>query len=589
MMERAGDILRYTQSALYLALGVVAVLQFARRRRAAEGWAAATFGVLAFVVLVGLFLPQEPERRTEAIEWVLRVLIAVLVLFPYLIFRFTEAFERAPDRWRLAAVLLTGATVVGIFFVPEIPATGEPRPAPFTAYIVLLLVQWILLSVYAAARLWRSGRRQPRIARRRMGTIAVALSVLALILVIGGAAPAGTETTPFRLVVQVIGLLAAPLFILGFAPPPILVWLWRRPDEEALRTAEASLMEARSPAEIGAVLLPHAVHIVGGSAAVLVDPDGERIAAYGDPFEVAALAATGPAVVRSDSVTLPGENATLHVQMGPYAPYFGREELRILETLASLTDLALARSVLLDEQQKMVRSLTAANETMRDFVAIASHDLRSPLAVVEGLIEMLDEHWFRFDEQKRRDQVAAIRRQSAHLSRLVEDLLTVSKIDAGALQPQICAVHLRRLIEPLVGDFVGQPGEYVVRVPDDLFARTDPEHVSRMIINYLQNARVYGAPPIEVEARDAGERVEVRVSDRGPGVPPEFRDRMFQKFARADKRTSAAAQGTGLGLAIVRGLARASGGDAWYEERPQGACFVIALPKEKESPLHEAV
>jgi signal transduction histidine kinase len=107
----------------------------------------------------------------------------------------------------------------------------------------------------------------------------------------------------------------------------------------------------------------------------------------------------------------------------------------------------------------------------------------------------------------------------------------------------------------------------------------DEEHLQRMVTNYLVNSLRYGAPPVTVRACRVGADVEVRVLDRGLGVPEEFRARVFDKFARGDKRLSRDNQGTGLGLAIVRGLARAAGGDAWYEpNEPSGASFGLRLP-----------
>jgi len=581
-VQRAGEILQDLQSILFVLLGLVAVYQWLKRPGKAERWVALTFGDLATIVIIGQFLPEPGEPRGEAILWVLKTVIAVLVLFPFFVFRFAGTFQPIPVRWRMAADGLTMGVVASTFALKDIPQAGEDRPAQFVAWLAFFLFHWVILSVYAAIRLWRGGHAQPPVARNRMRTMAIAFAGLAILLLVSGTGSSDPKHVKSRdIVTRSIGLLSSPLFLMGFAPPAFIVWLWRRKDEEALRESEVSLMQAREPRQIGEVLLPHATRLVGGSAAVLLAPDRTAIASFGSALDVDQISVREPG---EDVQIIPGEHATLHVRVGRYAPYFGREELRILQTLAALADLALSRSQLLAEQARMVDTLRATNETLRDFVAIASHDLRTPLTVVQGLVEMLDEHWMRFDEAKKREQISAIRRQAHHLSRLVEDLLTVSKIDAGAVQPQLAVLDVRSALANVVRDFTTTLGTVAVEAPEGLIVRTDPEHLSRMVWNYLQNATVYGAPPVFVEAREAGSRVEIRVSDSGPGVPPEFRDRMFDKFVRADKRTSKAAAGTGLGLAIVRGLARASGGDAWYEDRGRGACFVVALPKETRLP-----
>jgi signal transduction histidine kinase len=104
-------------------------------------------------------------------------------------------------------------------------------------------------------------------------------------------------------------------------------------------------------------------------------------------------------------------------------------------------------------------------------------------------------------------------------------------------------------------------------------------------LNYVGNAFKYGAPPIAVELLDAGDMVEVRVRDGGEGIPPEFAPHLFEKFAQASTGSTRGASGTGLGLSIVQGLARANGGEAWFEpNEPSGSVFGVRVPKWRDSP-----
>jgi signal transduction histidine kinase len=109
--------------------------------------------------------------------------------------------------------------------------------------------------------------------------------------------------------------------------------------------------------------------------------------------------------------------------------------------------------------------------------------------------------------------------------------------------------------------------------------------------NLVKNALVYGAPPVRVSLTSEDGSIVVRVSDNGAGVAPEFVPRLFEKFARADKKKSDDARGTGLGLSIVRGLAQANGGDAWYEPNTEaGATFAFRLPLvDAQTPTGERV
>lgn len=224
--------------------------------------------------------------------------------------------------------------------------------------------------------------------------------------------------------------------------------------------------------------------------------------------------------------------------------------------------------------------LDVANRSMRDFVAIASHDLRQPLNGIIGLASILIDGWDDDGDQRKIDYLTTIEQQGQHLNRIVEDLLTVSQIEAGAMETHIEEVGLRRFLDQIALEFVDAARTNLsVNCPDDLRLRTDPDHLRRIIVNYLTNAFKYGGPPIDVHVVRTDEVVKLEVCDQGEGVPEEFRPRLFERFARAD-RTARTRDGTGLGLSIVRGLAEVNGGEAWYEPRqPHGSCFGLTLPR----------
>lgn len=220
--------------------------------------------------------------------------------------------------------------------------------------------------------------------------------------------------------------------------------------------------------------------------------------------------------------------------------------------------------------------LQALNQAMKDFVAVASHDLRGPLTAILGLSSILAKRWDKVPADRRRESLSIIERQAQHLARMVEDLLTVSRIEAGALDTKREVIRVREAVDRIVEDFGTRVEE--IRVADDLEVLADPHHLQRILFNYVGNALKHGAPPVMLEARCAGEWIEIRVRDHGDGVPDDFVPRLFGKFSRAEG--SREADGTGLGLSIVQGLARANGGETWYERNePRGSCFAVRLPK----------
>jgi signal transduction histidine kinase len=227
-----------------------------------------------------------------------------------------------------------------------------------------------------------------------------------------------------------------------------------------------------------------------------------------------------------------------------------------------------------------LQKLQSANQSLRDFVGVASHDLRGPLTSIMGFVSILRSRWGSLRDEERDEYLAIVERQGLRLNRLVDDLLTVSTIEAGAVEVRIQEIILERF----VAETVLELGEAAVSVTIESAATgmvvlADPDHLRRILSNYFSNAIKYGRPPIEAACEWVDGFAEIRVRDHGPGVPAEFVPRLFERFARAVDRASDV-EGTGLGLSIVQGLARANGGDAWYEPNPpSGACFAVRLPR----------
>jgi PAS domain S-box-containing protein len=229
--------------------------------------------------------------------------------------------------------------------------------------------------------------------------------------------------------------------------------------------------------------------------------------------------------------------------------------------------------------EQAIAELQVVNEAIRGFIAVAAHDLRSPLVSIVGFSALLNERWETFSEENRRKFVASIDRQSQNLSRLVDALFTSASIEGGGLSTSPELVVLGEAIDRCLELGSGDTAGVAVSCSPDLIVRVDPQHLGRILDNYVQNAFKYGEPPVHIEATREGDMVAVRVRDHGPGVAPEFVSRLFGKFARANTPAAKAQKGTGLGLSIVRGLALANGGQARYEPNvPKGSCFVVELP-----------
>lgn len=222
--------------------------------------------------------------------------------------------------------------------------------------------------------------------------------------------------------------------------------------------------------------------------------------------------------------------------------------------------------------------LEHANRELRDFLAISSHDMRAPLSSILGSVEMLAVRGEEMGEDGRRRLLDIAGSATARLVRLVDDLLTTSQIRAGALAVRPASLDLRAEVERALGMVSVDAGSIRVEGPP-VRASADAAHVQRIATNLVENAFKYGAPPVVVEVRATDGMAELSVRDGGPGVPEDFRPRLFDRFARAPEAARSGKTGTGLGLSIVRGLAEANGGTASYVAGPDGgACFVVRLP-----------
>jgi len=247
------------------------------------------------------------------------------------------------------------------------------------------------------------------------------------------------------------------------------------------------------------------------------------------------------------------------------------------EEVAALTDIA-ASAVAEVSLRYLAQDLAAANGTLRDIIATTSHDVRNPLTVIIGFAQLLGEERD-VSSTERREFAELIHGAASQANDLVGDLLEVSKLEAGVLEPHPGAIDVRALIEAQQRQNPAWSGEVFCHVADGLTVWADPHHVQRILSNLISNARKYGSPPIVVDASFVADRALITVSDHGPGVPAAFVPRLFEKFARSEDARNSDIEGTGLGLAIVAGLTRANQGTIWYQDNePSGARFVVELP-----------
>jgi len=267
---------------------------------------------------------------------------------------------------------------------------------------------------------------------------------------------------------------------------------------------------------------------------------------------------------------------------------FTDKEIELVSTFADQAAIAIENVRLFDEIQDKNRQLAAASENKSQFVSSMSHELRTPLNAIIGLTEMMVKNAPRFGTEKAQEPLQRVNRAGTHLLGLINQVLDLSKIEAGKLELNPQTVQLAPLIKDVI-DTAGQLAEQnknrlVVDAQDNLGALTvDPMRLRQILLNLLSNAcKFTKAGEVKLAARrgsNGSSFVEFAISDTGIGMTPEQQAKLFQEFTQAEASTAQNFGGTGLGLAITRKLARMMGGDVTVASEPgKGSEFTVRLP-----------
>jgi signal transduction histidine kinase/CheY-like chemotaxis protein len=267
---------------------------------------------------------------------------------------------------------------------------------------------------------------------------------------------------------------------------------------------------------------------------------------------------------------------------------FSKNTIDLLRTFAAQSVLAIQNARLFQEIEEKGRQLELASQHKSQFVASMSHELRTPLNAIIGLTEMMVTNAARFGTEKAAEPLKRVHRAGQHLLGLINQVLDLSKIEAGKLELNPESVSLLPLIDEVVGTArqLAQQNKnnLVVEAQEKLGVLTvDPMRLRQILLNLLSNACKFTSQG-EVKLRvrkvaDGRNWVEFAVADTGIGMTPEQQAKLFEEFTQADSSTARRYGGTGLGLAITRKLARMMGGDVTVASEPgKGSVFTVRLP-----------
>jgi signal transduction histidine kinase len=267
---------------------------------------------------------------------------------------------------------------------------------------------------------------------------------------------------------------------------------------------------------------------------------------------------------------------------------FPGDTVDLLQTFAAQSVLAIENARMFREIEDKSHQLEIASQHKSQFVASMSHELRTPLNAIIGLTEMMVTNVGRFGTEKAQEPLQRVHRAGTHLLGLINQVLDLSKIEAGKLELNPQTVELAPLIDEVIGT-ARQLAEQnqnglVGEIQENLGAFTvDPMRLRQILLNLLSNACKFTKQG-EVKLRahkvtDGRGWVELAVADTGIGMTAEQQGKLFEEFSQADATTAQRYGGTGLGLAISRKLARMMGGDVTVTSEPgRGSVFTVRLP-----------
>jgi signal transduction histidine kinase len=248
---------------------------------------------------------------------------------------------------------------------------------------------------------------------------------------------------------------------------------------------------------------------------------------------------------------------------------FTKDDVEFLELVAARAALAIEKARVHDE-------LVRLDQLKLNFVAVASHELRTPATSVYGIVATLRERGDSLPPEARQELEEALWEQSSRLRRLIEQLLDLSRLDARAIPIQPQTVLLRELLDEVAAAAtVENMADIRIVVDEELEVVADRLALERILLNLVVNAVRHGRPPVLLSVVQRDSYVRVRVEDSGDGVPSDLVPRLFERFERGGP-----GEGTGLGLAIAQTYARAHGGDLLYDPTANGgARFELILPR----------
>jgi signal transduction histidine kinase/CheY-like chemotaxis protein len=594
-----GDLAAYLQGVVagaFVLLGIATTIGWLRQRDRSLGFLALAIILLSAVSLLGQI------RQLLGLGAAFFGVAGALAFMAsgYALFRFRAALVPMPRAWHLGVVALTvcGAALLSLATL----AGTAAGPLGFLALAAAVTI-WCGSVGEPVVRFWLVARRLPAVQQMRLKSLSLGFAGIVVLILVSVAAGRVVSTPTGRIATQLVALGIVGLLFVSFSPPAWLRRTWRTPEEEAARgSIDGVLLGSNHPKQLAEGVLRWATRLVGAEAAVLLDPDGNVLATRGlDPIAVNAAADLARGIsLRLSRIEIKGEariamgvpiqmergTGRLVVLAGRFSPVFGSDELNRLEQYAIAIGPALDRLNLIDQLQHANAQLAEASRHKSAFLANMSHELRTPLNAIIGFSElMIDDTNGEFPESTRRTFTDQIHSSGEHLLGLINDILDLSKIEAGQMElrsePVLVESVVDRVVQTVVALAAKKRIQLSARATKAGTIEADPAKLTQMLLNLVSNAIKFTPDDgqITIAARRLRGSLEITVRDTGIGIAPADQERVFQQFEQVGNGDTRNQPGTGLGLTLTKRFAELHGGSLRLRSRlGHGSVFTVTLP-----------
>jgi signal transduction histidine kinase len=606
------ELVGLVTQAVFVLLFVAAVGPAIKSPKAATVDTAVFFGALAAVILAG----RAATLLGLSSSALVGATLVTFVALPYLLLRLANDFVRV----RPVAMRLAEAGLVAVIALFVLAAVFGRQGAITVVAFVVVIGYFILVAAYAGSIFVRAGSRASGVTRRRLRAIAagayfigLTIALLALTAVIPG--DSGLESTA----VQVSALASALCFALGFIPPRPLLRIWQEPELRAFlrRSGRLSVMP-----DLDAVILEiqDAASAAMGAKAVIgfwipernvlrfqeTDQDpierrpdetlaGQALreqrtifvadAERSNPGQAETYRARDVGSILAVPMTAGERRIGVMVIYQRRAQSFADDDSILAELIATTAGVVLANRALANEAASGRDAAERATHAKSEFLAGMSHELRTPLNAILGFSELLTEQIAETLTDRQRRYLGNITDAGGHLLELINDVLDLSKVEAGKVELHPEPVAMGVLLEPIVAAARAGADRNSLRlelsIGEAALVRVDIARVRQIFYNLTSNALKFtrSGGLVRISARVAGEDLIAEVADTGIGIAADRRERLFGMFERVHDEAATKVAGTGLGLALTKRLVELHRGSIECEsEEGVGTTFRLRLP-----------